>query len=69
MRELVDGVVRVTGKPLPLQMAPRRLGDAPVLVADNTKARRVLGWTPSRNLDAILSSAWRWHSVQIRTDK
>jgi UDP-glucose 4-epimerase len=69
VRELADGVVRATGKPLPLQMAPRRPGDAPVLVADNTKARQVLGWTPSRNLDAILSSAWRWHSVQIRTDK
>src|SRR3990167_9340426 len=67
VRELVDGVVRATGKPLPLRMAPRRPGDAPVLVADNTKARQVLGWTPSRDLDAILSSAWRWHSGQIRT--
>lgn len=69
VRELVEGVVRATGKRLSVQMAPRRLGDAPVLVADNTKARQVLGWTPSRDLDAILSSAWRWHQAQARAEK
>lgn len=69
VRELVDGIVRATGKPLSVQMAPRRLGDAPVLVADNTKARQMLGWTPSRDLNVILSSAWRWHQAQARTEK
>lgn len=64
VRELVDGVGRVTGKPLPVQMAPRRAGDAPVLVGDNTRAREHLGWKPSRDLDATLSSAWRWHQAQ-----
>jgi UDP-glucose 4-epimerase len=64
VRELVDGVGRATGKPLPIQMAARRLGDAPVLVGDNAKARAELGWKPSRDLDAILSSAWRWHQAQ-----
>ena len=64
VRELVQGVGRATGKPLPFQMAARRPGDAPVLVGDNAKAREQLGWSPSRDLDAILSSAWRWHQVQ-----
>lgn len=62
VRELVDGVGRAAGKPLPVQMAPRRAGDSPALVCDNTKVREQLGWAPSRDLDAILSSAWRWHS-------
>lgn len=64
VRELVDGVGRAAGKPLPVQMAPRRDGDAPVLVGDNTKAREQLGWKPSRDLDTTLSSAWRWHQAQ-----
>jgi len=59
VRELVDGVGRATGKPLPTRVAPRRPGDSPALVADNAKARAMLGWTPSRDLDVILSSAWR----------
>lgn len=64
VRELVDGVSRATGRPLPVQNAPRRPGDAPVLVGDNTKARAHLDWRPSRDLDSILSSAWRWHQSQ-----
>ncbi|ADG09013.1 UDP-glucose 4-epimerase GalE [Caulobacter segnis] len=69
VRELVDGVVHATGRPLPLQMAPRRAGDAPVLVADNTKARQMLGWAPSRDLNVILSSAWRWHGSRVSSDR
>jgi len=61
VRELVDGVGRVTGRPLPLEVAPRRPGDAPILVSDNAKARRDLNWVPTRDFDAIIASAWRWH--------
>lgn len=61
VRELVDGVGRTVGAPLATRVAPRRPGDAPALVGDNAKARAQLGWKPSRGLDDILSSAWRWH--------
>lgn len=61
VRELVDGVGLATGRQLRTKMAARRPGDAPVLVGDNAKARAQLGWTPSRDLDAILTSAWHWH--------
>ena len=61
VRELVDGVGRAIGRTLPFEVAPRRPGDAPVLVGDHAKARTQLGWKPSRDLDTILDSAWRWH--------
>ncbi len=67
VRELVDGVGRAVGKPLTVQMAPRRPGDAPILVGDSAKARAQLGWSPSRDLDAILSSAWKWHQAQANS--
>ncbi|MDM1384370.1 UDP-glucose 4-epimerase GalE, partial [Myroides marinus] len=28
--------------------------------ADNTKAREVLGWKPTKTLDDMLDSAWKW---------
>ncbi|MGH1559646.1 GDP-mannose 4,6-dehydratase [Caulobacter segnis] len=59
-RELADGAAAEQTVPLPVEIAPRRAGDAPVLVGDNTKAREQLGWQPSRHLDDTLSSAWRW---------
>lgn len=66
VRELVDGVTRVAGRPLPLRIAGRRPGDPEILVADNAKARRELGWRPSRTLDDILSDAWRWHEALVQ---
>lgn len=61
VRELIQGVERVTGRPLPVDVAPRRDGDAPVLIANSTKAEAELGWKATRDLDTILTSAWRWH--------
>lgn len=64
VRELIAGVERVTGKPLAVQTAPRREGDAPILVADSAKARTELNWTAKHDLNAILQSAWRWHRMR-----
>ena len=34
----------------------------PALVADASKARRELGWSPKYDtLEPIVESAWRWH--------
>ncbi|WP_165184054.1 UDP-glucose 4-epimerase GalE [Caulobacter soli] len=65
VRELVEGVKRVSGRPLPVVEAPRRQGDAPVLVADNILAKQVLGWSPTHDLNSILDSAWRWHAGRV----
>jgi UDP-glucose 4-epimerase len=61
VRELLAAIARVTGKDVPATAAPRRAGDAPALVADNALARRELGWSPGRGLDAIIADAWEWH--------
>ena len=62
VRELVEAVRRTTNQPFPVETAPRRPGDAPCLVADNRRAREVLGWAPRRTLDDIVRTAWRWHA-------
>lgn len=60
--ELIAAIQQVSGRPFEVAAAPRRPGDAPTLVADNDKARQVLGWSPKYGLDDILQSAWRWHT-------
>jgi len=41
---------------------PRREGDPAVLVADISKARRVLKWKPqASDLATIVGTAWRWY--------
>jgi UDP-glucose-4-epimerase GalE len=58
--EVIQAAENATGRPVRRKMGPRRPGDPPVLVADPSKAQRVLGWTAKRNLADIVSSAWTW---------
>jgi UDP-glucose-4-epimerase GalE len=62
VREVIDAVERVTGRPVPWTLAPRREGDPAVLFAAAHKAQSELRWTPRfSDLDNIVRTAWRWH--------
>ena len=61
VRQLIEAVKRATGREFPVVETGRRPGDAPVLVADNAKAREALGWSPRWSLDDIIAHAWAWH--------
>lgn len=61
-QEVVDVARKVTGHPIPAEIAPRRAGDPALLVASSEKAKKVLGWKPQyANLETIMASAWNWH--------
>ena len=62
VKELLAAIEQVTGRKLPVSTGPRRPGDSPALVANPNKAKALLGWGPSRSLEDIVASAWRWHS-------
>ena len=60
--EIVEHARKVTGHDIPAEIGARRSGDPPWLIADNSRAKQILGWTPEySSLDSILTSAWRWH--------
>jgi UDP-glucose 4-epimerase len=64
VRQVIEAARRVTGHPIPAIVGPRRPGDAPALVADNTRIKAELGWSPQcSDLDFIIESAWRWHAA------
>jgi UDP-glucose 4-epimerase len=59
---VLDAADRVTGMEIPRELAPRRAGDPPELVADSSLIKRDLGWQPRyTDLDEIVASAWKWH--------
>jgi UDP-glucose 4-epimerase len=62
VRQVLDKAREVTGREIPAEEAPRRAGDPPRLVASNTLARNDLGWSPERNLEEMVSSAWHWQT-------
>jgi UDP-glucose 4-epimerase len=64
VKELIAAIQRASNGAFDVERAPRREGDSPILVADNSKARAVLGWRPQFGLDAIIESAWSWHRAE-----
>jgi UDP-glucose 4-epimerase len=59
--EVIETARKVTGRAIPVRIAPRRIGDPATLVADPQKAQSVLGWNPRMsNLTTILRSQGEW---------
>lgn len=66
VREVIEAARRVTGRAIPVEERPRRLGDPAVLVASSQKITRELGWKPRfTSLDDIVASAWEWHQQRV----
>jgi UDP-glucose-4-epimerase GalE len=61
VRQVLDTIGRVAGRPVPHRIGARRAGDPARLVANSERARHELGWRPARSLDQIVRTAWRWH--------
>jgi UDP-glucose 4-epimerase len=58
--EVIEACRRVTGHPIPAQVAARRAGDPAVLVASSARATADLGWRPElTSLDTIVGDAWQ----------
>lgn len=60
--EVINVTRRITGKDRAVTFSHRRPGDPPSLVADITKARQELDWSPRYSLEEIIKSAMLWHS-------
>jgi UDP-glucose 4-epimerase len=61
VKEIIKIAEKITNKTCPVIYGNRREGDAPILVANNSKAKEVLGWKIKNNkIEDIIQSAWRW---------
>jgi UDP-glucose 4-epimerase len=61
VKEVLIEAEKICKKKIPYQLASRREGDPPVLIASSQKARDLLGWKATLSLPQILESAWKWH--------
>jgi len=69
VREVISAVERISGRAVPVKESPRRAGDAPLLVADSSRAQTELDWTPSMSsLDIIIKTADAWHRKHFGVD-
>jgi UDP-glucose 4-epimerase len=69
VRQVVEGVRRSSGQNFEIRMGPRRAGDPASIVAEASRIRDLLGWTPRWNdLDAIIRHAIAWESKLMEQD-
>jgi UDP-glucose 4-epimerase len=67
VREVIEACRRVTGHAIPTEKGARRAGDPPQLVADSSKAQKLLSWQPHyTDIESIIRTAWNWHSSHPR---
>ena len=66
VKEVIDSVIRVTGKEIPVIEEGRRAGDPPTLIGSSDLARKELGWMPKyQALDTIIEHACKWHQKRF----
>jgi UDP-glucose 4-epimerase len=67
VRQVLDQVADVSGKPRRIVDSGRRAGDPPRLVAAATRNRERLGWQPRhQDLAGIVRSAFAWEQRLLR---
>lgn len=65
VREVLEGLKRITGRRVPTRIVPRREGDVAALVADASRLRRTFDWVPEYDdLEFILRTALDWELGQ-----
>ena len=65
VKEIVETCRKVSGRPIPVKICPRRPGDPPALYASGSKARQMLGWNPTHSdVESIIQDAWSFHKAR-----
>jgi UDP-glucose 4-epimerase len=62
--EIIDIVKKKTGKDFPIgESKNRRAGEADKMIADISKAKKVLKWEPTHTLDQSIESLVKWYGT------
>lgn len=69
VKQVIDSVTKLNGKPIKVIEEPRRAGDPPALIAAVDKIRNTLDWTPQFNeLDIIVKTSLAWEHVLLERE-
>ena len=61
--DLVNGMGKATGSPVPYEISPRRPGDVAEVYADPSTASDLLGWKAKLGVEEMCDDTWRWQST------
>lgn len=64
VKKIIEITEELTKTKIKTEIAPRRIGDPSILVADNNKAKKLLDWAPKYDIYQIIETAYKWHKNQ-----
>jgi UDP-glucose 4-epimerase len=60
VKEILTLCEQIVGQEIPVKVFPPRSGDTSILLADSTKVRAALRWSPQKTLEDSIRSAYEW---------
>ncbi len=67
--DLISKTEKITKKKIKYIKKQKRDGDVPILIADNSKIKKILKWkTKYSDLNTIIQTAWDWEKKLIKYD-
>ena len=60
VKDVFNACEKIKNQPIPIEYCPKREGDPASLVAENTKAKEILGWEPKQDLESSIKTAYKW---------
>ena len=66
VKEVFAACEKVKKCSIPIEICPRRDGDPATLVADNSKAKKILNWVPEKDLEYSIKTAQDWETNLIK---
>ena len=67
--EAINAFEKVTGQKLNYTLGGRRGGDVVAIYADPNNSMNALGWKPTRNIEEIMLTAWKWEKARTKASE
>jgi UDP-glucose 4-epimerase len=58
--ESIKAFEKISGVKLNYDLGPRRPGDVIAIYANNSRAKKLLGWEPKTGIEDMMRTAWQW---------
>ncbi|MEO6289491.1 MAG: UDP-glucose 4-epimerase GalE [Ginsengibacter sp.] len=66
--EAIKSFEKISDRKLNYRIGPRRPGDVIAVYANNSLAKKELGWNPVYSLDEMMATAWKWE-LKLKSDE
>lgn len=67
--ELLKTFEKVNNISIPFEFVSRRVGDKPILVADNSLCKELLNWIPNMSIEDMCRDGWNWYRSKKNLNK